>query len=103
MQLHDEDDVIDQPNTTPMVDVLLVVLVIFVVTVAPPTLGKKINLPHASASVSLAENKTKSISVNSDGTIFFDTIPVSKPELEQRLIQQKALTPDSPVVVKGDG
>ncbi|MFL9828971.1 ExbD/TolR family protein, partial [Rhodoplanes sp. SY1] len=34
--------------------------------------------------------------------IFLDTVPVTLAELEQRLVQQRALTPDFPVVVRGD-
>ena len=37
-----------------------------------------------------------------NGKIFLDTIPVTLPELEQRLNQQKALTPEFPVVIRGD-
>ena len=61
------------------------------------------NLPKASAAPSLAKPQTKAITVTNDGKVFLDTIPVTLPELEQRLMQQKALTPEFPVVVKGDG
>jgi biopolymer transport protein ExbD len=62
----------------------------------------KVNLPKASATPSLAQQLTKSITVGNDGKIFLDTIPVTLVELEQRLVQQKALTPDFPVVLRGD-
>jgi biopolymer transport protein ExbD len=59
-------------------------------------------LPKASAAPSLATQTTKAITVANDGKIFLDTIPVTLPELEQRLVQQKALTPEFPVVLRGD-
>ncbi len=102
MQIHDDDDVIDQPNTTPMNDILLVVLVIIIVTISPPNKGHKITLPSSSSSVSLSAAKTRSITVTKDDTIFYDTVPVSMGELEQRLTQEKASTPDVQVVIKGD-
>jgi biopolymer transport protein ExbD len=64
--------------------------------------GVKVNLPKASQSPSLAKPKTKAITVNNEGKIFLDTVPVTLAELEQRLNAQKAQTPEFPVVIKGD-
>jgi biopolymer transport protein ExbD len=64
--------------------------------------GVKVNLPKASTSVSLAKPQTKAITVSDSGQIFLDAFPVSLSELEQRLRTQKAVTPDFPVIVKGD-
>jgi biopolymer transport protein ExbD len=64
--------------------------------------GMKVNLPKASAAPSLAQQTTKAITVANDGKLFLDTIPVTLPELEQRLVQQRALTPEFPIVVRGD-
>ena len=93
----------DDINITPMLDLAYVLLVIFIIMTTASVQCMKVNLPKASAQPSLAQNKTKAISITSDGKIFLDTIPVSLSELEQRLIQQKAVTPDFPVVIKGDG
>ncbi len=61
------------------------------------------NLPKSSnAPASLSKPKTKSISVNNEGKLFLDTMPVTLQELEQRLSQIKAVTPDLPVVLRGD-
>jgi biopolymer transport protein ExbD len=64
--------------------------------------GMKVNLPKASAAPSLSQQTTKAITVGNDGKLFLDTIPVTIAELEQRLVQQKALTPEFPVVLRGD-
>ncbi len=58
--------------------------------------------PKASAQPSLAQSKTKAISISADGTIYLDTFPVSMSELEQNLRQLKAATPDLPVIIKAD-
>jgi biopolymer transport protein ExbD len=51
----------------------------------------------------LAQQTTKAITISSDKKLFLDTIPVTLAELEQRLLQQRSLTPEFPVVVRGDG
>jgi biopolymer transport protein ExbD len=102
MQVQSEDKPYDDINITPMLDLAYVLLVIFILMCTASVAGTKVNLPKASASASLAKAKTKAITVNNEGKIFLDTIPVTIPELEQRLIQQKALTPDFPVVIRGD-
>lgn len=93
----------DDINVTPMLDLAYVLLVIFIILTTATVQGTKVNLPKASSAPSLAENKTKAISVTNEGRIFLDTVPVTLPELEQRLVQQKALTPEFPVVLRGDG
>jgi biopolymer transport protein ExbD len=97
-----EDKPYDDINITPMLDLAYVLLVIFILMCTASVQGVKVNLPKASAAPSLAKPKTKAITVNNEGKIFLDTVPVTLQELEQRLAQQKAQTPDFPVVVKGD-
>jgi biopolymer transport protein ExbD len=101
MQLQ-EDKPYDDINITPMLDLAYVLLVIFILMTTASVQGLKVNLPKASTSPSLAKPKTKSITVNNEGKIFLDTVPVSLQELEQRLGQEKAQTPDLPVVIRGD-
>lgn len=89
-------------NITPFVDVLLVVLVIFILTSNASIPGIKVDLPKASSSVALEKPKTKAITVDNNGQVFLDAYPVTLPELEDRLRTEKALTPDFPVIVRGD-
>jgi len=102
MQVHDEEKPYDDINITPMLDLAYVLLMIFIIMTTAAVQGVKVNLPKASASVSLAKPQTKAITISDAGQIFLDAYPVSIGELEQRLRQQKALTPDFPVIVKGD-
>ncbi|PZQ03386.1 MAG: biopolymer transporter ExbD [Variovorax paradoxus] len=89
-------------NITPFVDVLLVVLVIFILTSNASIPGIKVDLPKASSSVPLEKPKTKAITVDNGGRLFLDAYPVTLPELEERLRTEKALTPDFPVIVRGE-
>jgi biopolymer transport protein ExbD len=97
-----DTDVYDQINVTPMLDLAYVLLIIFIILTTATVQGIKVNLPKASAQPSLAENKTKAISITADGTIYLDTFPVTMPELENLLRQYKAVTPDLPVIIKAD-
>ena len=103
MQVQGEDKPYDDINITPMLDLAYVLLVIFILMTTASVQGVKVNLPKASHAPSLAKPKTRAISINNQGHIFLDTVPVTIQELEQRLAQAKAQTPDLPVVVKGDG
>jgi biopolymer transport protein ExbD len=102
MQVQSESKPYDDINITPMLDLAYVLLVIFIIMTTATVQGMKVNLPKASAAPSLAQQTTKAITVANDGKLFLDTIPVTLAELEQRLVQQRALTPEFPIVVRGD-
>lgn len=95
-------DVYDEINITPMLDLAYVLLVIFIIMTTATVQGIKVNLPKASAQPSLAENKTKAITISADGTVYLDTYPVNMGELENMLRQYKAANPNLPVIVKAD-
>jgi len=97
-----DKDVYDEINITPMLDLAYVLLIIFIILTTATVQGIKVNLPKASAQPSLAQSKTKAISITADGTIYLDTYPVTMPELENMLRQYKAVTPDLPVIIKAD-
>jgi biopolymer transport protein ExbD len=97
-----EKDVYDEINITPMLDLAYVLLIIFIILTTATVQGIKVNLPKASAQPSLAENKTKAISITADGTIYLDTFPVTMVELENMLRQYKAANPNLPIIIKAD-
>lgn len=92
----------DEINITPMLDLAYVLLVIFIIMTTAAIQGIKVNVPKASSSVSLAKPTTKAITIDQGGQIYLDTYPVSLDDLESQLRSFKAVTPDFPVVVKGD-
>ena len=102
MKAQDEDKPYDDINITPMLDLAYVLLVIFIIMTTASVAGVKVDLPKASSAQSLAVPKTKVVSVSDQGQVFLDTVPVSLPELEQKLRDAKANTPDLPVILKGD-
>ena len=97
-----DKDVYDEINITPMLDLAYVLLVIFIIMTTATVQEIKVNLPKASAQPSLAENKTKAITIAADGTIYLDTFPVTMSELENTLRQYKTANPNLPVIIKAD-
>lgn len=102
MKANEEGKVYDDINITPMLDVAYVLLLIFIIMTTATVQGITVNLPKASSTPSLSKPKTKAISITKDGTVYLDTYPISLADLETRLGQYKAATPDLPVVVKAD-
>jgi biopolymer transport protein ExbD len=102
MKADTEGKAYDDINVTPMVDLYLVLLLIFIIMTTAGLQGLKVNLPKESAATSQAKKKIQAITVASDGKIFLNTVPVSLADLEQQLTRQKAQTPDMPVVIRGD-
>ncbi len=102
MKAQADNEPYDEINITPMLDLAYVLLVIFIILTTATVQGIKVNLPKASAQPSLAESKTKAITIAQDGTIYLDTFPVTMTELEGLLRQYKAGMPDLPVILKAD-
>jgi biopolymer transport protein ExbD len=102
MKVQEENELYDEINVVPMLDLAYVLLVIFIIMTTASVQGIKVNLPKASNSPSLAKPQTKAITINETGQIFLDAYPVTLDELRTRLGQLKAANPELPVVVKGD-
>jgi len=102
MKADTEGKAYDDINVTPMVDLYLVLLLIFIIMTTAGLQGLKVNLPKESAAASQAKKKIQAITVTNGGQIMLNAIPVSLAELEQHLTQAKAQTPDMPVVIRGD-
>ena len=100
--VHEENEPYDEINITPMLDLAYVLLIMFIILTTATVQGIMVNLPKASAAPTLAKPKTKAITIDANGNLFLDTYPVSVQELESRLASFKAVTPDLPVIIKGD-
>jgi len=97
-----DDKAYDDINVTPMVDLYLVLLLIFIIMTTAGVQGLKVDLPKGSAAPALVGPKSKAITVNNEGKVFLDTVPVTLEELESKLNAHKAQVPEFPVVVRGD-
>ena len=92
----------DDINVTPMVDLYLVLLLIFIILTTSGVQGMKVQLPKSAATMDQSQRKMQAITVNTQGKIALNTYPVSLAELESKLGTLKASNKDLPVVVRGD-
>lgn len=92
----------DDINVTPMVDLYLVLLLIFIILTTAGVQGVKVQLAKSSSAADLSQRKMQAITVNNQGKIALNTIPVSLAELETKLTALKSTNKDLPVVVRGD-
>jgi biopolymer transport protein TolR len=91
-------------NVTPMVDVMLVLLVIFMVTAPLLTSGVPVDLPAANAKPITGDDRPLTVSIKADGTIWLsEDTQVSLDELAPRLKAMTSNKPDARIFVRGDG
>ena len=98
-----EVDAMSDINTTPLVDVMLVLLIIFLITIpvvtqtVPMTLPKETNIAHQTKPENIE------ISVNKDGDVFWNAKPVADNDtLVKKLKQIGVLNPQPEVHIRGD-
>jgi biopolymer transport protein TolR len=89
-------------NVTPMVDVMLVLLIIFMVTAPLLTSGVPVDLPKSAAGQLKGDDQPLSVTVDVKGRIFLQDTEVQLDELAPRLKAITAAKPDTRIFVKGD-
>jgi biopolymer transport protein ExbD len=80
-------------NTTPMVDVMLVLLVIFIITAPLLTHSIKIDLLQAASQANQEKPDTVTLSINAEGKLFWNDTPFADAELASRLTTEAQKTP----------
>jgi biopolymer transport protein TolR len=94
--------VMSEINVTPMVDVMLVLLIIFMVSAPMLTVGVPIDLPQASANPLNEEKEPLTITVKNDGAVFLQETAIAIDELAPRLIAITNSGYDERIYVRGD-
>ena len=89
-------------NVTPLVDVMLVLLIIFMVTAPMITSSVNVNLPQANAKPAPSDMKPITISVNAQGGVFLNNTQVELPNLVSTLQAAAQNNPDQRIFVRGD-
>ncbi|CAI9120767.1 protein TolR [Brytella acorum] len=89
-------------NVTPLVDVMLVLLIIFMVTAPMMTSGVNVDLPKTDASPLNADTKPITVSMKPDGGIYLGDDPVSPEQLVDRLRQASENDPTHRIFVRAD-
>lgn len=89
-------------NVTPMVDVMLVLLVIFMVTAPLLTVGVQVELPKTQAKSLAGKDEPLTVSINKEGKIFLQETEIELAALVPRLQAITGNNPDVRIFVRGD-
>ncbi|MBK8907379.1 MAG: protein TolR [Rhodospirillales bacterium] len=89
-------------NVTPMIDVMLVLLVIFMMTAPLLTVGVQVDLPETSAAPVVGQDEPLAVSIDAGGQIFLQKTAVALEELAPRLAAISGGNPDLRIFVRGD-
>jgi biopolymer transport protein ExbD len=99
-----DDEIMSEINTTPLVDVMLVLLIIFLITIPVVTTSIKVALPKEKNMVRETKPENVIISVDVKGKIFlYDTPIKNSDDLLQRMKKFSAMKPQPEVQIRGDG
>jgi biopolymer transport protein TolR len=89
-------------NVTPMVDVMLVLLVIFMVTAPMMTTGVTVDLPNTNASPVAGQDEPLAVTVGSDGKVYVQKSEVQVKDLSNKLRAITGEKKDTRIFVRGD-
>ena len=99
----DEDQVVSAINTTPLVDVMLVLLIIFLITIPVVTTSIPVQLPKESIEVRESKPENIIISVDTGGSIYcYDARVPNTAALVDKLTKVAAMKPQPEVQIRGD-
>ena len=101
--LETDDEIMSEINTTPLVDVMLVLLIIFLITIPVVTTSIKVDLPKEKNVVRESQPENVIISVNAAGKIFlYDTPIPNSDDLLNRMKTFAVKKPQPEVQIRGD-
>jgi|SRR5271155_1672288 len=100
----DDEEVVSAINTTPLVDVMLVLLIIFLITIPVVTTSIPVQLPKERNEIRETKPENINLSVDKEGRIYWNELRMdSTTALIDRLKKIAVLTPQPEVQIRGDG
>ena len=98
----DSDEMLSEINMIPFIDVMLVLLIIFIITVPVIKHAVNIDLPRASNEKVLDKPENVRLSVDAEGVYYWNELRVEEADFEQRLAQTAAQEPQPELHIRGD-
>ena len=89
-------------NMTPLVDVMLVLLIIFIIAVPVITHSVKVDLPHASNSLNDIKPETIQLTISTNGQVYWNEKPISSASLAAQLITEALKQPQPEIHIRAD-
>ncbi|GAA0846007.1 MAG: biopolymer transporter ExbD [Cupriavidus sp.] len=98
----DDDEVMSEINMTPLVDVMLVLLIIFIITIPVINHAVKIDLPRATNQPNDAKPQSINVSVDAQGKVYWNQEEVDQAQLEQRIAAAAQVQPQPELHLRAD-
>ena len=98
----DTDDVMNEINVTPLVDVTLVLLIIFIITIPVMNHAVPVQLPRAVSQKEIVQPETIRLTITADGHYHWNETDITPEELEARLYQEASKDPQPDLHIRGD-
>lgn len=98
----DDDGLMNEINMTPLVDVMLVLLIIFLVTIPVINHAVKVDLPRASSQPIDDKPAFVDVSIQADGTVVWDKTPVDAATLDQKIAAAAQREPQPEMHLRAD-
>jgi len=98
----DSDDVMNEINMTPMVDIMLVLLIIFIITVPVMKHSVNIDLPRATNEAQNIKPETVRLSVDAEGSYFLNEAKIADDDLATQSKAAAAKEPQPDLHIRGD-
>ncbi len=100
--LDDDDSPMSEINMTPLVDVMLVLLIIFMITVPVLTHSVQVDLPRADNQPTEMKPETITLAVDAEGQIYWNETTIEPEALERRLADEARKNPQPEIHIRGD-
>ena len=98
----EDNDTMSDINMTPLVDVMLVMLIIFIIAVPVITHSVKVDLPRADNSINEIKPQTINLSVSETGQIYWNESLISEEQLQLQLTDESRKQPQPEIHIRGD-
>jgi biopolymer transport protein ExbD len=96
------DEVMNEINMTPLVDIMLVLLVIFIITIPVMQHAVHVELPRASNQANTAKPETIRLDVDASGAYFWNGAPLQESALAAKLTAAAGAQPQAELHIRGD-
>ncbi len=100
--LDNGDDVVSDINMVPLIDVMLVLLIIFIITVPVLTHSVKLDLPRADNTPQAIKPQSVNLSIASDGAVFWNDEKLDEAQLQSKLEAAARTEPQPEIFIRGD-
>ena len=102
MQSDGDDDVMSEINMIPLIDVMLVLLIVFIITIPVMKHAVNIDLPRATNDVEQTPPQTIQFSIAADGSYWWNQEKIEDAQLAPRLEAEAAKDPQPEMHIRGD-